>query len=150
MNGCIAWLARNPIAANVMMILIVVGGLIAANTAKVEVFPEVKLDRISIQIPYLGAAPEEVESAVVGRIEEAVYGIEGVRRIVSTATGGNASERGANSMQSESFDGTLPGSRRVTPAPVAHQSRFAVAASRADAGSSGCGTPARNGRAANA
>ena len=74
-----------------MMILIVVGGLIAANTAKVEVFPEVKLDRISIQVPYLGAAPEEVESAVIGRIEEAVYGIEGVRRIVSTATGGNAS-----------------------------------------------------------
>ena len=74
-----------------MMILIVVGGLIAANTVKVEVFPEVKLDRISIQVPYLGAAPEEVESAVIGRIEEAVYGIEGVRRIVSTATGGNAS-----------------------------------------------------------
>ena len=91
MRGCIEWLARNPVAANLMMILIVVGGLIAAYAAKVEVFPEVKLDRISIQVPYLGAAPEEVESAVVGRIEEAVYGIEGVRRIVSTAAGGNAS-----------------------------------------------------------
>ena len=90
MSGSIAWMARNPVAANLMMVLIIAGGLLASSAVKVEVFPEIELDRISIQVPYLGAGPEEVESGVVVRIEEAVYGIEGIRRIVATAAEGNA------------------------------------------------------------
>ena len=90
-SGCIAWFARNPVAANLLMFLIAAGGLLAGSAVKVEVFPELELDRIGIQVPYLGAAAEEVESGVVTRIEGAVHGIDGVRRIVSTATEGNAS-----------------------------------------------------------
>ena len=63
-NTGIAWFARNPVAANLMMVLIIVSGLIATTTVKEEVFPEIQLDRISIQVPYLGAAPEEVENGV--------------------------------------------------------------------------------------
>ena len=64
MNGMIAWFAKNPVAANLMMVFIVVTGIIAVTTVKEEIFPEFELDRISIQVPYLGAAPEEVEAAV--------------------------------------------------------------------------------------
>ena len=91
MNRAIMWLAGNPVAANLLMVLIVVSGLMAAATISVEVFPEVELDRISIRVPYLGAAPEEVESAVVVRVEESIQNIDGIKEIVSTASEGSAS-----------------------------------------------------------
>ena len=90
-GGAINWFARNPVAANLMMVFIIVSGVIASSLVTEEVFPEVDLDRISIQVPYLGAAPEEVEEAVVIRIEEAIQGIDGIKQIVSTASEGNAS-----------------------------------------------------------
>ena len=90
-SGGIAWFTRNPVAANLMMVFIIVSGVIASTSVTEEVFPEVDLDRISIQVPYLGAAPEEVEEAVVIRIEEAIQGVDGIKQIVSTASEGNAS-----------------------------------------------------------
>ena len=90
MHGWISWLARNPVAANLLMVLLVVSGLLAITGIRGEVFPEVPLDEVSIQVTYLGAGPEEVESAVVTRIEEAVEGIEGVGGIRATATEGSA------------------------------------------------------------
>ena len=91
MNRAIDWLARNPVAANLLMIAIVVSGLTGAAAVPEMVFPELDLHRIGIEMPYLGAAPEEVESGVVVRIEEAIHNIDGVRQIVSTATEGRAS-----------------------------------------------------------
>ncbi len=91
MNGAIGWFARNPVAANLLMVLIAVSGLMAAATVTEEVFPEIDLRRIRIEVPYLGAAPEEVESGVVVRIEEAIQNIDGVQQIVSTASEGSAS-----------------------------------------------------------
>ena len=91
MNGTIAWFARNPVAANLLMLSLVVSGLIAAFRVTLEVFPEVTLDRIEVNVPHLGAAPEEVEEAVCVRIEEAIQGIDGVKRIVSTAAEGMGS-----------------------------------------------------------
>ena len=91
MNGAIGWFARNPVAANLLMVLIVASGLTAAATVTEEVFPEIDLRRIRIEVPYLGAAPEEVESGVVVRIEEAIQNIDGVQQIVSNAAEGSAS-----------------------------------------------------------
>ena len=84
----IEWFARNGVAANLMMVFIVASGLLAATSANEEVFPEMELDRISVEVPYLGAAPEEVESAVTVRIEEAIEGIDGIKQIRSTANEG--------------------------------------------------------------
>ena len=90
-RGGIAWFARNPVAANLMMVFIIASGIIASTSVTEEVFPEIELDRISIQVPYLGAAPEEVEEGVVLRIEEAIQGVDGIKQIVSTASEGSAS-----------------------------------------------------------
>ena len=84
-------MARNSVAANLLMILIAVSGFIAITTVTEEVFPEIELDRIRISVPYLGAAPEEVEEAVVIRIEEAIQGLDGIKEIQSTASEGSAS-----------------------------------------------------------
>ena len=104
MNSAIGWLARNPVAANLLMMLIVVSGFTGAAAVTEEVMPELDLRRIRVQVPYLGAAPEEVESGVVVRIEEAVQNIDGVQQIVSTASEGSASvimelESGADSQR---------------------------------------------------
>ena len=88
MKGMIDWFARNTVAANLLMVFIVVTGSIAVVSIKAEVFPEMELDRISVQVPYLGAAPEEVEEAVNIRIEEAVQGIDGIKQLQSTANEG--------------------------------------------------------------
>ena len=91
MKSIIEWMARNSVAANLLMIFIAVSGFIAITTVTEEVFPEIELDRIRISVPYLGAAPEEVEEAVVIRIEEAIQGLDGIKEIQSTASEGSAS-----------------------------------------------------------
>ena len=88
MNGMIAWFAKNPVAANLLMIFIVVSGAISIFSVNSEVFPEFSLDMVSIEVPYLGAAPEEVEEAVSIRIEEAIQGLDGIKQITSTASEG--------------------------------------------------------------
>jgi len=90
-GGAIGWCVRNPVAANLVMWIIVVSGVLAGAAITTEVFPEVALDRIRIDVPYLGAAPDEVERGVVIRVEEAIYGIDGIDTIRSTASEGIAS-----------------------------------------------------------
>ncbi|MCB1122259.1 MAG: efflux RND transporter permease subunit, partial [Verrucomicrobiae bacterium] len=82
----IAWFARNGVAANLAMVVLVCGGLVSWMTIKRELFPQFSLDTIVVRVPYLGAAPEEVEEAVNIRIEEALQGLEGIKEIRSTAS----------------------------------------------------------------
>ena len=88
MNRVIDWFAHNSVAANLVMVFIIVSGAISAFTVKQEVFPEFSLDIITIEVPYLGAAPEEIEEAVNVRIEEAIQGLDGIEQITSTAAEG--------------------------------------------------------------
>ena len=87
-RGIIDWFARNSVAANLLMVLIMAGGLMTVAGLKQEVFPEFSLDMVTVQVPYLGAAPEEVEEAVCVRIEEAILGLDGIEQITSTANEG--------------------------------------------------------------
>lgn len=86
MNGPIAYMARNHVAANILMLFLVVGGIIVASDAKQEVFPEFALDMVSIQVAYPGATPSEVEDAIIRPIELAVSGLDNIKKIRSTAT----------------------------------------------------------------
>ncbi len=87
-RGIVDWFARNSVAANLLMVLIMAGGLMTVAGLKQEVFPEFSLDMVTVQVPYLGAAPEEVEEAVCVRIEEAIQGLDGIEQITSTANEG--------------------------------------------------------------
>ena len=92
MNGAIAWFARNHVAANLLMVVIVCGGLFTMfNRIPLEVFPAFERDIINVSASYPGAAPNEVEEAVVRRIEEAVADLPEVENITSTASEGAAS-----------------------------------------------------------
>ena len=58
MKGAIDWFAHNPVAANLLMVLILAGGLMSVFSTKREVFPEINMDLVTVEVPYLGAAPE--------------------------------------------------------------------------------------------
>ena len=88
MQNVSEWFARNPVAANLLMVFIIVGGLIGMANVRGEIYPDVADGRVSIHVPYLGAAPEEVETAVCIRVEEAIQGIDGVDEILSSADEG--------------------------------------------------------------
>ena len=89
MKGPIDWFARNSVAANLLMLLIMAGGLFTVATIKREVFPEFSLDMITVQVSYRGAAPEEVEEGVCVRVEEAIQGVDGIKRVTSIASEGS-------------------------------------------------------------
>jgi len=87
-KGIVAWFARNHVAANLLMLLLVVGGLVALPLIQQKTFPDINIEVIQISVPYLGAAPEEVEEGVCVRIEEEIQGINGIEKIHSTAAEG--------------------------------------------------------------
>ncbi|NCF73812.1 MAG: MMPL family transporter [Gammaproteobacteria bacterium] len=87
-KGVIAWFAANHVAANLLMILIIVAGLISASGIRKETNPELELNRIQVRVPYLGAAPQEVEEGVVIKIEEAIQDLPGIKRIRSNSREG--------------------------------------------------------------
>lgn len=88
-KGIIAWFAANHVAANLLMILIIVAGLISANSIRKETNPVFELNMIQVRVPYLGAAPQEVEEGVVIKIEEAIEDLQGIKRIRSNSYEGS-------------------------------------------------------------
>ena len=106
-------MASHPVAANLLMIALVVGGFYSAFNIKQEVFPSFSLDIIGISIPYPGASPEETEKGILMVTEDAVRGIEGVKRITSTA--GEGGRSGGAGARGELRAERLP--RRHAPKP---------------------------------
>lgn len=88
MKSAMAWMARHHVAANLLMLVFVAGGLIKGLGVKQEVFPEISLDRIRVEVAYPGASPEEIEEGVLLKIEENLSGIDGIDEIRSSASEG--------------------------------------------------------------
>lgn len=84
-RGPIAWMARNSIAANLLMVILLGGGLWAAVSVQKEVFPRSELDIVEVRVNYPGAAPSEVEQGILRPVEETIRGVEGIREIRSQA-----------------------------------------------------------------
>ncbi len=87
-KGPIAWMAHNPVSANLLMFALFVAGFIGLSTSKQEIFPAFTLDTVVVSVPYPGASPEEVEQGIVLAVEEAVRGVDGVKRLRSSAAEG--------------------------------------------------------------
>jgi multidrug efflux pump subunit AcrB len=90
MHGMIGWFARNGVAANLLMMVILGFGAWSVMTRiPLEVFPSFERDAINISISYRGATPSEVEEAVIIRVEEAIADIEGIKQMDSFAYEGS-------------------------------------------------------------
>ncbi|MEO0794204.1 MAG: efflux RND transporter permease subunit [Verrucomicrobiota bacterium] len=84
----INWFARNGVAANLLALVLVLGGLFSMLNVKIELFPQFSFDTISIRVPFRGAAPEEVEEQVITRIEEKIQDLDGIKELRANAIEG--------------------------------------------------------------
>ena len=89
-KGPIAWMVKNPVAANLLMMLCLVGGFATFTTIKQEVMPDITEDSVSIRVTYSGGTPEEMEQSVCLAVEEAVRSLEGIDEVTSVASEGSA------------------------------------------------------------
>lgn len=97
--GLIRWFAHNHVAANLLMIFLIGGGLFALMNMRTETFPSIDPRLITVTVPFPGATSFEVEDGITSRVEEAVLGIEGVKRVTSVADEGS----GVVSVEMEEF-----------------------------------------------
>ena len=88
MPKLITWFVDNPVAANLLMFILVAAGLLALKDVRKEEFPNIETPIVTVTVPYRGAAPAEVESGVCTRVEESISGIEGIQKIRTTAAEG--------------------------------------------------------------
>jgi multidrug efflux pump subunit AcrB len=88
-KGAIGWMAGHSVPANLVMLVLLVGGIFLGFRIKKEIFPYFELDQVRISVPYPGASPQEVERGIILAIEEAVQGLEGVNEVRSSAREGS-------------------------------------------------------------
>ena len=87
-HALIEWFARNAVAANLLMVILLAGGLYSAVTIKKESQPTIETNFVTVSMPFLGASPEDVEEGVLVKIEESIQDIEGIQEIISTGRRG--------------------------------------------------------------
>ena len=89
----IRWMAEHKVAANLLMLILLIWGGMSTFNLKQELFPAFELDFLVVAVPYSGATPEEVEESIIVPSENAIEGIEGIKELTSTAREGAASLR---------------------------------------------------------
>ncbi len=87
-GGAIAWMIKNRVTPNLLMLILIIGGLLFSLQIKREVFPALELDRVSIFVSYPGASPEEVEQGILLAIEESLDGMEMIEKMEAVAVEG--------------------------------------------------------------
>ena len=87
-RGPIAWMAKNVVTANLLMVMVMLAGVVGLFGVKQEVFPEFNLDLVRVTVPYPGASPSEVEQGINLAVEEEVRGVDGVKHVTSSASEG--------------------------------------------------------------
>jgi multidrug efflux pump subunit AcrB len=86
--GPIAWMTRNRITPNLLMLIFLVGGFIVALQIRQQVFPDFDLDMVTVRVVYPGSSPEEVEQGIILAIEEGIRGLEGIKEMTAAAAEG--------------------------------------------------------------
>jgi multidrug efflux pump subunit AcrB len=90
----IAWFARNDVAANLLMITVMLlGGYALLYETAVEIFPTTDPHMVTVTVPLRGATPEDAELGLAVRIEEAIEGLDGVKKLTSVSREGSARVR---------------------------------------------------------
>jgi len=105
MNAVISWFAQNRVAANLLMVFIIIAGALTIPNLQKEVFPTPEVNLINIAVPYPGASPSQVEDAITIPIERALKGVKGIVTVnaFSREHGAALSVEGEESINPTSF-----------------------------------------------
>ena len=90
MNGPVTWFIKNPIAGNLLMVLLIIGGFASIPKLDKQFFPTPEINQIEIRMEFRGASPSEVEEQISVRIEEAVHDLNGIEELRSVSREGLA------------------------------------------------------------
>lgn len=93
MSWLTSWFIRNPVAANLLMLLILAGGALSLTTLRIESFPQIAPTQLEISVVYHGASARQVDEGITQRIEAAISGVPGIHRMTSRSYRGLASVR---------------------------------------------------------
>lgn len=88
MPALIRWFVHNPVAANLLMWVLLITGTFTLFSVYREEFPNLSTDIVSVTVPYLGASPAEIEESICIRVEEAIEGTPNIKKILTTAREG--------------------------------------------------------------
>jgi len=88
-TGIIAWFANNPVAANLMMLFIIIMGVVSYMTIQRQMFPNREINFINVNATYPGASPQEIEENILIKIEEAIKDVTEVKKGVSRSFRGS-------------------------------------------------------------
>tara|TARA_B100001564_G_scaffold359184_1_gene380012 strand:- start:47 stop:3211 length:3165 start_codon:yes stop_codon:yes gene_type:complete len=91
MKNIIRWFILNTVAANLLMVFIIIAGIFTLSRLRMEVFPDITIPIINVSIVYPGASPEDIEESICVKVEEQVQGINGLKRITSSSNEGYGS-----------------------------------------------------------
>ncbi len=89
-KGWIAWFANNSVAANLLMFCILAAGVMTLMSIRTEGFPGFEAKQVTISVPYNSGSAVETERAVTKKIERALTGTEGIKKVTSTSTASNS------------------------------------------------------------
>jgi multidrug efflux pump subunit AcrB len=90
MKNIIAWWVHNPVAANLLMLGILLSGFLGMQSMEKEAFPNIKINQAAITVAWPGANPQEVEEQIVARIEQSLENVDQVYNYYSTSSEGFA------------------------------------------------------------
>lgn len=90
-RSVLAWFTRNPVAANLLMALILVFGLVTALTIRTEAFPLFPPNSLNIQVSFPGSSAEELEESIAVKIEESLNGIAGIKQMITSISDASVS-----------------------------------------------------------
>lgn len=88
--GILSYFTRHRTAANLLLVIMILGGLSAAPKMRSQFFPDVVIEMVSVHVVWTGAGPEEVDNAIVQLIEPALLTLEGIENTLSTSSQGYA------------------------------------------------------------
>lgn len=89
-KGALSWMARNPVAANILMVAMLLGGFLISTRITKDVFPFFTLGTITIQVTYSGATPSEMEKSIVNVIEDSLDTVDGIKESAARISPGSA------------------------------------------------------------
>ncbi|WP_285164460.1 efflux RND transporter permease subunit [Shewanella goraebulensis] len=84
-KGIISWFAQNSVAANLLMMGVIIVGLFSFNDIRKEAFPSLEPDLVTVSVTYDSGDPIRAEESIAMKIEEALETVSGVKRITSTS-----------------------------------------------------------------